>query len=63
MERYTDETFPAAELAIKQYTTPNLPAAYYVAARGTKITDSTMDRAAAEAARRALIAPRGAMRP
>ena len=63
MDRYTIETFPAAELTIEQYTTANLPGAYYVAARGTKVTDSTMDRAAAETARRALIAPRGAMRP
>ena len=27
MERYTIETFPAAELTIEQYETPNLPGA------------------------------------
>jgi len=51
---YTDEKFPREVLAIRQYKTPNLPAHFYVEANGKKITDTTHDLAAAQAALEAL---------
>jgi hypothetical protein len=45
---YTDKKFPAADLTIERYGTPHLPASFYVAVAGTKMTDTTMSRASAE---------------
>lgn len=51
---YTQEKFPRAGLELCQYATPNLSASYYVAANGEKVTDTTLDIAAARAALNAL---------
>lgn len=53
-------------IEIRQYRTPNLPASYYVEVDGVKVTETTMDRKAAEqwkeSLERALAHPRPRIR-
>lgn len=51
---YTDQKFAREALELCQYQTPNLPLSYCVLANGEKVTDTTMDFAAAQAALNAL---------